>query len=439
MTETLYKKQDGGVVVKNADASWGVDIPAYVYDIWNPLLKPHGMNVLGMLRRLSREGRVKGLTLKDLAAACGMSNKTFAAYAKLLKNCGFIKMKTPNEQERKEGVSTVFECQKPPDHVSAEMIKLLTGDHPERYKPVVAWLFEKDEAPEDPEWDEIDPPEEEAGENEPPKSLVSIDTCTGVNLHEAGCQSTASSVLIDTISIDPLLVPSILDQSQFLGPEIRDSGQDADDPISGDDPVQTQTVTVKVLDGPDQPNALSPDQWKAEIARRQGGVAGKANPNAEERSVNMKPRKAVAAKTNANLPDVCQLAIRSLHAVQARTDSKFTDEQIGELTTMPIRLHSGEIMDFTVADLYTQHRVEFDAWVMGLPAVLKAHNHRLTPANMVKYMRSYDMNVVGFVAFMAAKGNFGLTTGPKHEVVVEPTFNPYNPEPVKIIRRGDSQ
>ncbi len=150
----LYKRDDDGIRVLDGRKSFDVDIPAYVYDLWMPLIGSDAVGIYGFLCRLAMSGKVSRLGVKKLAKACHIGDKTFTKQAILLRDCGFIRIKTPKEEERKRGVSTIYTVLDAPRDISFETINSYTDGNPESYQPITWWFI-------DPEDQEVEIPKDD--------------------------------------------------------------------------------------------------------------------------------------------------------------------------------------------------------------------------------------------------------------------------------------
>jgi len=172
MSDQIYAREKEMIHLIPDRKAWGVDIPAYVYDLWMPLVGSDVIAFYGVLWRLARGGVTKGLSQKELAAACKKGNKTIARYAQILEDCGFIQTSIPNEKLRRLGFTTTYTVLDPPSFISEETIKKYAPDGD--YEPLCPWLVEDNRC-------------------QPTPVLVSSDTLAKVS----------SDTLIDPSYLDP--------------------------------------------------------------------------------------------------------------------------------------------------------------------------------------------------------------------------------------------
>lgn len=145
---TLYEVQeDGGIEFASERRAWGVDIPAYVYDLWMPLLGSDIIGMLGVYYRLERDSEVKGLSLKKLAVKCCKSSNTLAAFNEILEDCGFIRIIRPIGDEITRHFTLRIVTLDPPGSVSNDVIEKYAPKDKEgdirkdwKYEPLTPWL-----------------------------------------------------------------------------------------------------------------------------------------------------------------------------------------------------------------------------------------------------------------------------------------------------------
>lgn len=163
MSQKIYQKTAHSIKLEDGRESWDVDIPAHAFDLWAPLIGTDVIGVYGMLLRLARANVTHGVGLKKLALACGgKCDKTFKEYCQILHDFGFIRMKTPSEEQRKMGVSTIFRLLNVPKTVTDQHVAYAQqqGWAPKRknwkYQPLVGWLIAKPEDDaDDMPWNEV--------------------------------------------------------------------------------------------------------------------------------------------------------------------------------------------------------------------------------------------------------------------------------------------
>lgn len=140
MSETkLYRQTDEGIEVIDGRKAWGVDIPAYAYDLWMPVIGLDTLALYGVLWRLARNNQTK-IGLEKLAKSTRRGKKTLIKDMEILKTCGFINYTTPSETQRKQGIPTRFEIFDIPTTVSQALIDKYS---PNEYKPLTWWLIEE--------------------------------------------------------------------------------------------------------------------------------------------------------------------------------------------------------------------------------------------------------------------------------------------------------
>lgn len=162
MTAIYNRFPDGTISLKDGCKAFGVDIPAYVYDLWGPLIGIDVIGVFGMLCRLARDNKVQ-FSIEDLSSACAEDDKTFRKHLRILKTFQFIRMRTPNEQMRRLGIKTTIYILDAPSVVTPAHIEYAINEKwtPRAkgwsYRPLVRWLIDDAEADagEEQEWDEI--------------------------------------------------------------------------------------------------------------------------------------------------------------------------------------------------------------------------------------------------------------------------------------------
>ncbi len=136
MAQTLYQvEEDGSISFKAGRKAWGVDIPAYAYDIWMPLIGLRPIGVYGLVWRLARDGQTKGIGLRKLALKARMGDRALKADLELLQECGFIKIETGGRRD--SNCYTVLDI---PMSIPAELIEKYRADS--GYTPLCPWLVE---------------------------------------------------------------------------------------------------------------------------------------------------------------------------------------------------------------------------------------------------------------------------------------------------------
>lgn len=125
---------------------WKVFIPAYIYDLWMPLLGAEAIGVYGAYVRLGYQNDgVYGRTLNKWAQVFRISTRTLAAINDALEECGFIRIEHPSVTQKQKGFTTKIIVLNPPREVSPELIRkyAINGD-PERYQLLTPWFLEGD-------------------------------------------------------------------------------------------------------------------------------------------------------------------------------------------------------------------------------------------------------------------------------------------------------
>ena len=157
----IYDRYKSGTIsLKDGREAWRVDVPAYVYDLWCPLIGTDVVGVYGMLCRLARDKKAT-LGIRELMHVCGKDSKTLRKILSILKTFGFLKMRTPNKEMRCKGIKTLYLLLDPPNRVTPTHIELAIqkGWAPQRqdwlYSPLVEWLIEDVDAGNEEPWDEI--------------------------------------------------------------------------------------------------------------------------------------------------------------------------------------------------------------------------------------------------------------------------------------------
>jgi len=148
---TLYNMtEEGGIEFKSERKAWGVDIPAYVYDIWMPLLGSDVIGVLGVYYRLDRENGIYGKStkLKTLAQKCRKGVDTLNKINETLAACGFIRIEKPQGADKLKHFTTKIITLDPPTSVTPEDIEKYRPRRPDgtptewEYEPLTTWLVD---------------------------------------------------------------------------------------------------------------------------------------------------------------------------------------------------------------------------------------------------------------------------------------------------------
>lgn len=149
MAQTLYETNgDGSIEFNSERRAWNVDIPAYVYDLWMPLIGAEAIGIYGTYCRLERQGKVKGLTMRKLATKCRVGSDTLATVNQMLETCGFIRVKKPEGADRANHKTTEIITLDPPTKVTLELINLYRSKSESwQYEPLTPWLTNSGEEP----------------------------------------------------------------------------------------------------------------------------------------------------------------------------------------------------------------------------------------------------------------------------------------------------
>jgi len=145
MARKLYTADDSGSIsVIVGHNAWGVDIPAFVYDIWGPLIGVKAIGVYGTYCRLGVERIIYGRTVKELAAAMRISDNSLVKINALLVDCGFISIETPRGWQRKANWTTRITVLEPPRAISSELMeKYSKNGDTTTYRPLAHWLADE--------------------------------------------------------------------------------------------------------------------------------------------------------------------------------------------------------------------------------------------------------------------------------------------------------
>ncbi len=189
---TLYNTQkDGSVEFRSEQTGWVVNIPAYILDLWTPLLGSDAMGVYLAYLRLERDGVIKGMTFKKLAIKCRIGSDKLARINEWLVDCGFIRIEKPEGWQKLAHFTTKVIVLNAPTTVPAEAIekyrpKDKDGNNTEwEYEPLSDWLFE----------DRTDAPKDLNGFSGVPNQVLDKDPNRDANI-------VFSSVLDSSISFD---------------------------------------------------------------------------------------------------------------------------------------------------------------------------------------------------------------------------------------------
>ncbi len=149
MTVLYEISPEGGIEFVSHRKSWDVNIPAYVYDIWMPLLGSDVIGVYAIYCRLERAGKIQGMGIKKIATAARKGDKTVVATNLTLQDCEFIVVEKPEGWERLAHFTTRIVLLDPPMSISAETIEKYRGSGAEwEYQPLTDWLVNRTNLPE---------------------------------------------------------------------------------------------------------------------------------------------------------------------------------------------------------------------------------------------------------------------------------------------------
>lgn len=145
MTKLYTADDEGGILFKMGHNAWGVSVPAYVYDIWQPLLGVTAIGVYTTYTRLGYERQVFGQGLRELAAAMRIGPNRLQNANEVLAECGFIAIDVPQGHQRKMHYTTKITVLEAPRVVPANILKkyVINGE-PERYRTLVPWLVDEE-------------------------------------------------------------------------------------------------------------------------------------------------------------------------------------------------------------------------------------------------------------------------------------------------------
>lgn len=145
MSIVYQVSRDGHYQVIPGGKEWNVFIPAYVYDLWMPLLGAEAIGVYGAYVRLGfQNDAVYGRTLNEWAQVFRIGTRTLAAINAALEECGFIRIEHPSVTQKQKGFTTKIIVLNPPREVLPELIRkyAINGD-PERYQLLTPWFLEE--------------------------------------------------------------------------------------------------------------------------------------------------------------------------------------------------------------------------------------------------------------------------------------------------------
>lgn len=185
MGETIYIRTEDSIALEDGRKPYDVDIPAYVYDLWMPLIGSDVIGFYGVLCRLSRGNdlmeRGKGLSIADFEEATQKDRKTIAKFLQILSAMRFLRYRPPmSEAERRAGVRTKIRVLDAPTKVTNADIKFAMDKDwtPKRknwkYKPLTDWLIKKPQPEPETEWLDVRfEDDEEQEENSPSQEDLS--------------------------------------------------------------------------------------------------------------------------------------------------------------------------------------------------------------------------------------------------------------------------
>lgn len=203
---TLYKGNTVTGMLFTQKGAYGIDIPNYVYDLWGNILDGNAFKLLGVYRRLARDGFVKGMSLEKIARSQRMSKTTVIEKNNQLVECGFIEIEKPEGHFRLMHWTLKICTLEPPRFVSPEIMQKYCKDgDPSNYEILTDWL-----------WDREVPTmcNAEAVEVEETTPAVLYSTADSPDQYrDAVPDSTAK---IDPLYIDPSITPS----TQTKGPKV---------------------------------------------------------------------------------------------------------------------------------------------------------------------------------------------------------------------------
>lgn len=131
---------------KTGKKKWSISIPAYVYDLWMPLLGAEAIGVYGAYVRLGYQNDgIYGRDMHQWAAVFRMGTRKLALINAALEECGFIRIERPSGTEKRKHFTTKIIVLHPPREVSPELIRkyVVNGD-PERYQLLTPWFLKEE-------------------------------------------------------------------------------------------------------------------------------------------------------------------------------------------------------------------------------------------------------------------------------------------------------
>jgi hypothetical protein len=129
---------EGGITFKSERRAWEVRVPAWVYDLWMPLVGAEAIGVYSLYCRLEMNEGVRKITMRDIARAARIGDKRLGAINATLQDCGFITVNKPDGAKRLMHWTTEIIVHDPPQDIAAATIKKY--QHPQGYTPVSKWL-----------------------------------------------------------------------------------------------------------------------------------------------------------------------------------------------------------------------------------------------------------------------------------------------------------
>lgn len=148
MATKLYEVDpEGTTQFKMGHRAWGVDVPAYVYDLWMPLIGVTAAGVYAVYSRLGYERKIWGQGILELAAAMRIGPNTLGAINETLAECGFIEIEIPQGHQRKMHYTTRITVLQAPSAIAPALVEKYTvGGDATRYRTLVPWLTEEDQS-----------------------------------------------------------------------------------------------------------------------------------------------------------------------------------------------------------------------------------------------------------------------------------------------------
>jgi len=349
MGQKLYlETEDGSIVVKNGRKAWGVDVPAYCYDIWMPVIGLHVIGVWSLLWRLARENTTQ-IGMAKLARKAHMHKETFEKSVQLLDKLRWINY-TPSKRNEYTGVWSTpeFEILDPPTEVPMSVIEELfpgagEGKCEAIWKPLTWWLVETTQP--------------EGGISEMGYPYQNCDT-PGQN-SDTPCQDS------DT-NIDP-----------FIGPSV--------------DPKDKQEIPAGNLPA----NRGAGDAARKRFEQMKRVRAQAYSTKAETRGENGRSKSGL---NDPDLPAICG-ALYEIEDIRKR-GLQITSNQSTELGE---EVKIGDAYYPSPDALYKTYPVLMAEYLGTIPALLEHTNRRLTTSEVVRAIRGYHWKR-GFFEFLAEKG-----------------------------------